>query len=358
MLSDGQLMHADLKKEHCSICQLVRHVLSPSQRDLDLIFKDNYTLYARPPGGEFEAQRQLRYVEWVLSITGKTPGQSLFEIGAGNGSFLLQLRNLVPTWTLCGLEPSSTAAEFANFAGFDIRTSTLDELDKSEIGADITLAINVLEHTEDPISFLRQAASITKKSGRVMIICPDGERPSSELLIYDHVHSFTTNSIHNIAHAAGLSIERRTVAPELIGPFQAFLLRPADGKNERPPENKPPHDLYNRRLRFLTAWHKLDDALYQRVSQSGEKIWAFGCGENAQILRTYAPKTWSLVSGITADLVGEFDGAPVHLYQSANETLSGTLLLAVRPEVQNAVAKRLQLDGHRTIQWNDLMKDI
>jgi 2-polyprenyl-3-methyl-5-hydroxy-6-metoxy-1,4-benzoquinol methylase len=358
MLSDGQLVHADLKKEHCKNCQMVRHVSPPSQEGLDRIYKENYTLYARPPGDNFEAQRQLRYVEWVLSITGQKPGQSLFEIGAGNGSFLLQLRNLTPTWTLRGLEPSSVAAEFANHAGFNIHTSTLDEVDKSLINADIVLAINVLEHTENPVDFLRQAASITKNTGRVLIICPDGERPSSELLIYDHVHSFTANAFHNIANEAGLSIEQRIIAPQSIGPFQAFLLCPTKREIEYQPDNLSSPDLYNQRLHFFTAWHNLDDALFQRARQSDEKIWAFGCGENAQILRTYAPKTWGLVSGITADLTGEFDGVAIQQYRPANKVHGRTLLLAVRPEIQNAVAKRLQLDGHRTIQWDDLMQDI
>lgn len=358
MLSDGQLIRSALKKEHCKSCQLLRHVSPPSQRDLDEIFRREYTLYARAPGGDFEAQRQRRYADWALSMTGRRTGQSLFEIGAGNGSFLLQLQQRVPTWTLAGLEPSSVAAEFARHAGLDIQTATLDEISEPEISADIVLAINVLEHTEYPETFLRQAASLMKSSGCIIVICPDGERPSSELLVYDHIHTFTADSIHNIAQAAGLVVERRTIAPAPLGPFQAFLLRSRNKSSEIIQIASSRSDLYERRHRFLTAWHNLDDALFERVCQFEGEIWAFGCGENAQMLRSYAPKTWNLVSCIIADITGDFDGVPVQKYQPATVNGKRTLLLAVRPEVQRKVADRLQDEGHLVIRWDDLMQNI
>ena len=358
MLSDGQLVRYELKKEHCKSCQLLRHVSPPTQSDLDDIFKRGYTLYARAPGDDFEMRRQHRYVGWVLSMVDQQPECSLFELGAGNGSFLLQLQKLAPTWKLAGLEPSAVAAEFARHAGFDIQIATLAELNTPKSQADIVLAINVLEHAEDPVAFLRHSALLMKNAGCIVIICPDGERPSSELLVYDHIHSFTTRSIHNIARAAGLIVESRSVAPEPLGPFQAFKLRGAHDKPSAVSLISSPDDLYERRDCFLTSWHNLDDALFQRAHRFGEEIWAFGCGENAQLLRTYAPKTWGLVTGVTADVKGDFDGTPINQYQPALKDRSRTLLLAVRPEVQGDVAKRLQDDGHRVIQWDDLMQNI
>ncbi|MNW06697.1 hypothetical protein D3C71_2031450 [compost metagenome] len=84
-------------------------------------------------------------------------------------------------------------------------------------------------------------------------------------------------------------------------------------------------------------------------------MWAFGSGENAQLLRAYAPKVWSKVQGVVADSAGVFDGKPIALYQAARTGGKRTILLAIRPGIQGVVEGRLSADGHTVIRWDDLV---
>lgn len=355
MLSDGRFLEAELNKEHCRDCRLLRHARPPSKEKLEAIFREGYELYAHPAGGGFEMQRQRRYADWVLALIGTRQVETVFEIGAGNGSFLTELHRRMPDWQLSGVEPSSVAAGHARNAGFDIQTGMLQDIDVSEADADIVLAINVVEHAHDPAAFLAHAATALSEEGCLIVICPDGERPSSELLVYDHLHSFTALALDNIARKAGLTVAQRMIAPVSLGPFQAFLLRRMNAADETARIGAPAQGLYEWRYRFLLAWHQLDAALLQRVEAAGENVWAFGGGESAQMLRTYAPETWSRVSGVLSDVAGFFDGQPVRIYGPAAERQARTLLLAVRPEIQGAVANRLTHDGNNVVLWDDLI---
>ncbi|WP_168713214.1 class I SAM-dependent methyltransferase [Parvibaculum lavamentivorans] len=355
MLSDGRFLEAQLNKEHCRDCRLVRHVSPPSKDQLEAIFKEGYELYAHPAGDSFEMQRQRRYADWILALIGARPVETVFEIGAGNGSFLTELHRRMPDWRLKGLEPSPIAAGHARESGFDIQTGLLQDIDVSGADADIVLAINVVEHAHDPTAFLSHAVTAVADNGCLIVVCPDGERPSSELLVYDHLHSFTALAIDNIARKAGLTITQRVIAPVSLGPFQALLLRRSSEADESARIGAPAQGLYEWRYRFLLAWHQLDSALVQRIESAGGNVWAFGGGESAQMLRTYAPETWSRVAGVLSDVPGSFDRQPVRIYGPSTDGQPRTLLLAVRPEIQGAVANRLTHDGNKVVQWDDLI---
>lgn len=184
-----------------------------------------------------------------------------------------------------------------------------------------------------------------------MVVCPDGDHPSTEMLIYDHIHSFTLRSFEEIAQRAGLKIVYKQQPLAALGAFQAVVLIRGSNTLLTDPMID---DLYERRSNFLHRWQQLDQALLERVGNC-PSLWAFGSGENAQLLRAYAPRVWSKVHGIVADSAGVFDGKPIAPYEAARNAGARTLLLAVRPGIQGSLEGRLAADGHTAIRWDDLV---
>ncbi|MCB5175189.1 class I SAM-dependent methyltransferase [Microvirga lenta] len=352
MLSDGRLFPEGLAKASCAGCGLVRHQRLLQELEIKRIYDGDYKLAALPLDDEFLSRRQRLYADWIFSFFPREERLSAFDIGAGNASLLAQLAKGGAVWRLRGIDPVDAAAALGRAAGYDVETAFLDEYDMSSLEADLIISINVIEHVADPVAFLRRAASGIKSGGRLFIACPDGDRPSTELLIYDHIHSITYAAMRHIAARAGLRILSHTPAPAVIGPFHSFVLAAEEGGDC--PGSFDAQMLAEARAEFLESWKHLDGTLEPRL-RGGDGVFAFGFGENAQLLRTYAPRAWSHVQGIYADVDGEFDGKPVRRYSAPPEARSRKLLLAVRPDLQKTLRDRLVRDGNLVVSWDDLI---
>jgi SAM-dependent methyltransferase len=350
MLSDGRSITAPLEKKHCEICGLLRHSFPPSQVEIEAIFSQDYSLHARLADNAFETQRQSLYADWILDLLGTSTIESIFEIGAGTGSLMAELRRRAPQLRLKGVEPVVSAVSEAA-TDFDIEVGLFRDIDTASLKVDVVLSVNVIEHVHDPVEFLLQSRAALSEGGRIVVICPDGDHPSTEMLIYDHVHSFTRRSFEKIAQRAGLTIVDRQPAPAALGAFQAvvFMLGPTASA-----ESPMIDALYDQRSSFMRRWQQLDHALVERIADCSN-LWAFGSGENAQLLRAYAPKSWDRVQGILADSIGFFDERPVTLYEAIRTGVERTILLAIRPSIQATVQARILADGHRVIRWDDLL---
>lgn len=352
MLSDGRSIEAPLEKQHCDACGLIRHSILPSQAEIEAIFDQDYTLHTRLLNNSYEKLRQSRYADWIIDLLQGRAVSSVFEVGAGTGALMAELRRRSPAWKYSGVEPVAAAAAQVS-EGLDIQVGLLRDIDTSTLHVDVVLSVNVIEHVHDPIAFLKQSRAALVDGGCVIVICPDGDRPTTEMLIYDHIHSFTARALEVIAHLAGFSVLCRHTAPSALGAFQAVLLVPgADCAISDPPISS----LYDKRFRLMERWQKLDEMLIRRIGECSS-LWAFGAGENAQLLRAYAPLTWKLVGGLLGDESGFFDGRPLSLYGSTQIEAGSKILLAVKPEVQGEVAQRLAVNGDTVIRWDDLVGD-
>jgi len=350
MLSDGRSLTAPLEKKHCEICGLLRHSSPPSQVEIEAIFRRDYALHTRLVNNAFETQRQSLYADWILDLLGTTTVESIFEIGAGTGSLMVELRRRVPQLRLKGVEPVVSAVSEAA-TDLDIEVGLLRDINTPSLKVDVVLSVNVIEHVHDPLEFLLQSRDALSEGGRIVVICPNGDHPSTEMLIYDHIHSFTRRSFEKIAQRAGLTIIDRQPAPITLGEFQAVVFKLGPTASTESPMID---SLYERRSNFMHRWRQLDHALLERIADCSN-LWAFGSGENAQLLRAYAPKAWDKVQGILADNIGSFDERPVALYEAARHDVERTILLAIRPSIQAMVEARILADGHRVIRWDDLI---
>lgn len=336
--SDLRVVAEPLDKHQCRSCGAIRRgTFGP-----DTIFDQHYELYAHDPGRDEETRRQRGYADWLARAL-DVPS-SCYEAGSGNGSLLLALRERWADTAMAGIEPAAGAAAAARRAGLDVEAGFLHTADSARARAELAFAVNVIEHTPDPRTFLRDLAS---HGERIAVICPDATVPNNELLFCDHLQSLRPDHLTALFGSAGLSVDIVQRAPEELGSFQLVSGR-APGRPAGS-EHAPPDELHRR---YLETWGGLDDALLAR--SNGSPLIAFGAGEAAGLLRAYAPRTWSAVSAcaIDAPAFERFGELPVI---DARTLEASVILLAVRPAVQAALDRRLRERGHRVIRWDDLI---
>lgn len=346
MWSDFSVVERPIGKYECNSCQAVQsHYCCDTNR---LIFDGSYALYAHAPGRTEEIARQALYAQWLSPLLqGK---RRIFEAGSGNGSLLLALRHAaLEEIEVRGVEPASAAAAFAREAGLEVATGFLET--SNDHWADVALAVNVIEHTHDPLKFLMDLKSHASET--VIVVCPDGSVPCVELLIADHLHSFAPHNMRHLFERAGLTCVAQSSAPAALGGFfvtvgtLAAAVRPLKTGTEREVEV----DSLSR-CEYLQRWGRLDLALVHRLSH-GRPIGCFGAGEAAALLRAYAPIAWSFVSACFTDSpdASEFGSLPLSSLNCAPESL----LLGVRPQLQSTVASRLTDFGHLVVRWDDII---
>lgn len=151
------------------------------------------------------------YAESLRALLARLPDlDSALEIGAGNGSFLTQLRQLGFA-ELTGIEPSGKAA---NAAAPDVRSLIrIETFDASKLPcAHFSLIVvnQTMEHVEDPYQLLSAARHLLKPGGAVMIVSHNyrhrlmrlmGVR--SPIVDIEHLQIFSPDSLKSALSRAG-----------------------------------------------------------------------------------------------------------------------------------------------------------
>lgn len=347
MASDWRVLQAPLGRSACDTCGLaVRDATAHGTG----FYEHGYSLYAHAPDAPREMARQARYARWIADHV-DTPPRHLVDLGCGNGSLLLALAAHWPGAALSGCDLSAESIARGTAAGLQLWHGGLGERPPG-VTPDLIVSVNVIEHTPDPVGFLGGIRDALAGGGSLVLVCPDGSRPGVELLIADHLFSFTPAHLGVLLQRAGLTLMKTSIAPEAIGAFQMVVAR-ADGADDVPALGNP-RDLMSRRQAYLEQWRTLDQRLRPRVPANAT---CFGIGETTGLLRAYAPDTWSAVGSCVSDesSAGHFDGVPVR--RLGDIAPGHPILLGVRPRDQPDVAGRLRRSFRQIITWYDLVDE-
>ena len=346
MASDWRIVEEPLGKRACRGCGVAEH----AGRTTAALFDASYELYAHPPGVAGERGRQSAYAGWIAaSIPG--PPRRILDVGCGNGSLLLALAERWPDAELLGCDPSGDSVAHGR-PPLRLWQGTSSDL-PGGLGADLVVAVNVIEHTHDPESFVRDLLRAAAPGATVVVVCPDGATPGVELLFWDHLWSLARGHLARIVERAGIVPLTVSAAPAPLGEFQLLAGRAGDGRGIAV-EALDVDSLNARRVEYLERWRRLDEGLLAKLPPD---VVCFGAGEAAGLLRAYAPRSWSRVRACTADApeAGSFGAVP--LVPLPAVPADAAILVGVRPADQPRVAARLRSRFARVTTWYDLVGD-
>lgn len=136
-------------------------------------------------------------------------GGDLLEVGCGYGYLLDEARSFFDRRV--GTDFSSQAAEIARATGAEVFVGGIEQVSPDR-KFDCIIAIQVIEHVYQPLTFVKQLASHTKAGGYIVLATPDiggalrktmGRRwPSFK--VPEHVVYFDFRSLRALMHQAGL----------------------------------------------------------------------------------------------------------------------------------------------------------
>ena len=156
-------------------------------------------------------QRQFDMMRDLLAAA--APGRRVLDVGCFHASFL---EFLGPSWQRFGVEPSRSAAKVARDKGVTILADTLDTLPPDTEPFDAIVAMDLIEHLNDPAAFFRTLAPLLRDGGVLLLVSGDAEAPSWRFMgslywycsLLEHCGFFTKRSLEFIGDRTGLALER------------------------------------------------------------------------------------------------------------------------------------------------------
>lgn len=144
------------------------------------------------------------------------PGKRLLDIGAGNGEFLLWLRDLEASWQLTGVELSPAACEIARRNDLRILNGTLNDQSFPDESFDIVTMWNVLEHLHNPMDTLREIYHILSLGGYLALVVPNIASSQFKrfgadwwvLQLPQHLQYFSPDTLRLALTKAGFDVQR------------------------------------------------------------------------------------------------------------------------------------------------------
>jgi len=137
---------------------------------------------------------------------------SVLDVGCATGALLLSLRER--GWRVTGVEISPCADYAQNKRNLDVRNRPLEENNFSPESFDVILASHLIEHLNDPRSFLAEADRILKKGGNIFITTPNISGFQARLYkdrwrsaIFDHLYLFSKRTLANMLELTGFKVE-------------------------------------------------------------------------------------------------------------------------------------------------------
>jgi SAM-dependent methyltransferase len=142
--------------------------------------------------------------------------RSLLDIGAGTGLMVAEARDR--GLRADGVEPSRWCVETAAAVNHvDLFCGTLAEWRNRSTGYDIVSLVDVIEHTDNPMQLLREAASMLGPGGVLLVVTPDIGSLMARVMgrrwwhhRVAHVCYFDRASMRQALAGAGLSLEADT----------------------------------------------------------------------------------------------------------------------------------------------------
>lgn len=141
---------------------------------------------------------------------GRLRGKTVVDVGAGAGSFLDAARGVAAR--TIAIEPAQHFHDALRLKGHEVFSYARDALESLAGQADFVTSFAVVEHVEDPLTFVRELVSLTRKGGTVTLSTPNARDwlidtlPAYAAFFYRVVHRwyFDADNLSGLLRRTGL----------------------------------------------------------------------------------------------------------------------------------------------------------
>ncbi|MCO6499342.1 MAG: class I SAM-dependent methyltransferase [Vicingus serpentipes] len=191
----------------CSSCTLVfKHIPELNREKVEELQADLYTDEVT----RSKVKKLYTMIKDRVDILKKHKSSGrILEIGCATGAFLNEAK--AQGFDVVGLDASSNYAQFTNDLGLDVRHGRLEDVAFQKEEFDVIACSHLLEHIEDPLSFLEQLKAYLKPEGVLFLVVPNEASITNKVLGYkhstyqqpDHLYFFSKKTLINYLHKAG-----------------------------------------------------------------------------------------------------------------------------------------------------------
>jgi SAM-dependent methyltransferase len=222
-------------------CDSCGHFFARHQVDLVALYEHSYvdatyggtqgmrarlmSIRALPPELSDNAGRTARIARFCQQTRGRAGGR-LLDVGAGIGVFPAAMKDL--GWDVEAIERDPrTADHLHGMVGVKTYTDDIAALKDAGIAPfDLVTFNKVLEHVQNPVDMLSDAAPMMLAKGHVYVEVPDvaaaQDGPSREEFFIEHFHVFSPSSLAMTVEQAGFRLVELERLREPSGKFSLF----------------------------------------------------------------------------------------------------------------------------------------
>jgi 2-polyprenyl-3-methyl-5-hydroxy-6-metoxy-1,4-benzoquinol methylase len=199
----------------CADCGLTQQNPQPSEESVAARYGErhgeDYLRYELANEAPFLRLQELALRD--IGFGGLRPGRIL-DVGCATGALLYSLKK--QGWETAGVELCGPSAEYArNSRGIDVRTSTLERAGFPDRSFDVVHASHLIEHLNDPRSFVREAKRVLKENGVLLISTPNIDGFQAKLFrdgwrsaIFDHLYLFSKRTLTDMLSREGFVVAK------------------------------------------------------------------------------------------------------------------------------------------------------
>jgi len=201
----------------CLECGLRRQDPQPLPEAIVARYGDDYLAYETARHIEYRSialqslgEAGLRPGDATATVTGR---RSMLEVGCATGALLSAFAQA--GWDAKGVEAGPSMAAFArsNF-DLDVIAGTIETAALSGDAFDAVVATHLIEHLNDPRSFLREVRRVMRKDGRMYLVTPNADGLQARLMasrwrsaIRDHLYLFSARTLRAMLASEGFAVE-------------------------------------------------------------------------------------------------------------------------------------------------------